>query len=103
MIIPKEMREDFDWCETCEFLGDGKYILRLCWENGHLRWKREYQNDLKHGEDITWWSNGNKRCEVYYRNGRLHGKYIVYNKNEIKHIDKEYKDGILIRSHPRRS
>ena len=71
MIIPEEMREDFGWHQTCELLGDGKYILRRYWENGQPAWKEEYQNGRRHGRAILWWEDGNKRWEDEWKNGKF--------------------------------
>ena len=71
MIIPEEMRGDFDWAKTCEFLGDGKYILCRCWRNGRPAWKEEYQNNQKHGLSFGWHKNGQPRWKEEYQNGKL--------------------------------
>jgi len=76
MIIPEEMRKDFRWATSCEFLGDGKYILRDYRENGNKRWEDEYQNGQLHGRSIDWKRDGNKLCEQEYNNGKLHRKVI---------------------------
>ena len=124
MLIPEEMRGDFDWAETCEFLGDGRYILREYWKNGWLgwkteyqngqrhgkdiywwwkngnkRWEREYQNDQRHGKDIYWWENGNKLWETEYQNGQLHGRSFGWRESGIKHLENEYQNGKLIKRH----
>jgi len=69
MIIPKEMRKDFDYSHTCEFLGDGKYILRGYWENGNKHWEAEYQNGLLHGFNLGWYKNGRLHWKIKHQNG----------------------------------
>jgi len=99
MIIPEEMRRDFNWCNTCEFLGDGRYILREYWGNGQPRWKIEYQNGRLHGKAILWWENGNKRWEDEYQNGQRHGKDICWCENGDKRWEDEWENGKLIREY----
>ena len=70
MIIPKEMREDFGLANTCEILGDGKYILRNYYESGQLCWKEEYRNGQQHGFDLGWYENGQMWWKEEYQNGR---------------------------------
>jgi len=76
MYIPEDMRRDFDWAKTCEFLGDRKYILYRYWKNGHLYRKTEYQNGLKHGLDLSWYPDGQPDWKVEYQNGRLIKRHL---------------------------
>ena len=123
MYIPGEMHRDFNYAETCEFLGDGKYILRDYWKNGHLYWKREYhngqihgtnlgwhengqphwkaeyQNGLVHGLYLGWWENGNKRWEDEYQDGQQHGRTVEWNKSGYLYREEEYQNGQLIKRH----
>jgi len=71
MIIPEEMRKDFYGADTCEFLGDRKYILRLYWENGNKRWEIGCKNEYAHGRYIRWCKKGYKSWETEYLNGKL--------------------------------
>ena len=76
MIIPEEMRRDFDWTNTCEFLGDGKYILRDYYNNGNKYYKAEYRNGQQHGESILWLMNGKKWHHYKHQDGELIGSMI---------------------------
>ena len=76
MLIPEEMREDFGWAETCEFLeASGKYVLRSYWGNGRLGWKTEYQNSRRHGVSLGWFENGQLNWKCEYQNGNRVRKY----------------------------
>ena len=97
MIIPKEMRRDFDWFNTCEFLGDGRCILRYYWENGQLHREIEYRNGLRHGKNIYWWKNGDKCWETQYQNGQKHGKSLCWYENGNKEGEAQYQNGKLVR------
>ena len=123
MIIPEEMRGDFNDAETCEFLGDGKCILRRYWENGQTRWKKEYQNGKSHrlslgwykngqqwwktewqngklhGVALGWWENGHTRWKIEYQNGLKHGVALGWYKNGQQWWKTEYKNGKLIKDH----
>jgi len=95
MIIPEEMRRDFDWAKTCEFLGDGKYILRRYWEHGHPSWKEEYQNGQKHGLSFGWYENGHPYRKKEYQNGQLHGLSVWYYENGHPECKTEFQNGQL--------
>ena len=123
MIIPEEMRKDFNWATSCEFLGDGRCILRRYWENGRLFRKTEYQNGKRHGLDFCWhedgqqwweteckdglkhglsawyYENGQQWEEAEYQNGLKHGLYLGWHKNGRLMWKQEYKNGKLIKRH----
>jgi len=45
MIIPEEICEDFGWFDTCEFLGDGKYILRSYHTYSYIVWETKWESE----------------------------------------------------------
>jgi len=98
MIIPEEMHRGFSWYDTCEFLGDGKYILRDYYKNGSPRRKEEYQNEQQHGFDLGWWPSGRPYWKIEYQNRLRHGYTIYWDESGNKYIDEEYKNGRWIRS-----
>ena len=73
MIIPEDMRGYFGWADTCEFLGDGRYILRGYYECGQLHREVEYRNGKLHGMDIGWHKNGRLWWKMEYQNGESVG------------------------------
>jgi len=94
MIIPNDMGIDFYTSScTCEFLGDGRCMLRGYLRNGGIDWTAEYQNGQKHGKYIVWYSTGGKWYEQDYKNGQRHGKYMEWDKNGKKDIRTDYKNG----------
>jgi len=84
MIIPKEMRRDYYWFETCELIGDGKYILRYYWSNGNKHWEAYYQNDQRHGKYICWKQNGDRYREEEWSNGHQNNIVIICIKEKLK-------------------
>jgi len=122
MMIPKEMRKDFGWAHTCEFLDDGKYILRCYYKGGHLyyktaykndqlhgfnlgwyengkpAWKAEFQNGLEYGAGLGWWESGQQWWEVEYQNGWRHGLNLRWYENGHLRWKKEYQNGELVRT-----
>jgi len=122
MIIPEEMRKDFGWAHTCEFLDDGKYILRCYYKGGHrqretecqngqrhgldfywykdgqLYWKIEYQNGQSHGVGLGWWESGQPKWKTEFQNNLKHGFSIGWHENGQQWWEAEYKNGVLIRN-----
>jgi len=97
MIIPEEMRDSF-WCaETCEFLGDGKYILYRYYKNGQLHHRIEYQNNQLHGLYIGWYEDGSRRWQSEYQNNQLHGLSIGWYEDGDLLWKEEWKNGKLVR------
>ena len=100
MIIPKEMRKGFDWSNTCEFLGGGKYILRCYYKGGQLYWKREYQNGQRHGLSFGWWwRNGQSAWKAEYQNGLRHVFNFGWYSDGRSMWKEEYQNGKLIKRH----
>jgi len=95
MIIPEEMCGDFLRDNTCEFLGDRKYIIRSYYENGRPARKAEYQNGLRHGLSIGWRENGDKYWEREYQNDQRYRKYIGWHTNGNKYWEDEYQNDQL--------
>jgi len=93
MIIPEEMREDFGWHQTCELLGDGKYILRRYWKSGNKLWEKECQNNQQHGQSMGWYESGNRHWKIEYQNGLIHGKETWWSGDGIKWYEAEYENG----------
>ena len=98
MIIPEEMCGDFGWEETCEFLGDGKYIFRRYCENGQPRLKVDCQNGQRHGFSLGWWKDGQPKWKTEYQNGLRHGKDTWWCKDGSKWVEAEYQNGEFIRN-----
>jgi len=96
MIIPKEMYQDCNWTETCEFFGDGKYVLRGYWKNGQPYCKREYQNNQEYGLSLGWWENGQLYWKEAWENGQRHGLSLGWWENGQLYWKTEYQNGELI-------
>ena len=97
MIVPEEMHGDFNYGETCEFLGDGKYILRDYYESGQLCWKAEYQNGQRHGLDLGWWESGQQWWKEEWQNNQQHGLSIEWLEDGKKRLKEEWENGKLIK------
>ena len=98
MIIPEEMRKDFGRVNTCELLGDGRYILRGYYKNGQTAWKIEYQNGLQHRFSLGWHENGHQKWRVEYQNGQPHGKSIGWREDGVKWREDEWQNGRFVRN-----
>lgn len=59
---------------------DGKKEGEWKWyfEDGGIKEISHWENDLPHGEAITFYRNGNKRSEASWERGRLHGVYRTF-------------------------
>jgi len=100
MMIPEEMHKDFDLYQTCEFLGDCRYILREYHKNGKLYRRAEHQNDQRHGKWISCYKSGQLMVEMEYRCDLRHGMEFRYWGDERPAWEKEWENGKLIRSAP---
>ena len=81
---------------TCEFLGNGRYIIRSYYNiklyANKLYAKKEYKNNLLNGLSLGWHENGQRRCRVEFRDGRK-GSTVHYYRNgrpEWKHQYNKY-------------
>jgi len=120
IIIPKDMAGDFELSDTCEPLGDGRYVLRDYRECGQLYWqteylngrrdgldcswrdsgklwmRQEYKNGKFHGHSVVWYRNGQKKWEAWYENNRLHGTFNEWHEDGSVKVKTEYKHGTQV-------
>lgn len=72
--------EYYEWHEKGNF-----------YPNSRLKIYVNYTNGLKNGNYLEWWQNGIIRIKAYYKNDVLDGEYLVFNKDgsrseEIRYI-----------------
>ena len=80
MIIPDDLTDGLmknGWNYTCEFLGDGNYIIRE-YEYETQRVEEWYYRDVLHGPFLLWNRHGVKIVEDYFKYNNLHGQSINY-------------------------
>jgi antitoxin component YwqK of YwqJK toxin-antitoxin module len=53
------------------------------------------EDNLKHGESITYWENGKPSDILTYNNGILHGSHKMFYASGKPLLDASYKDGLL--------
>ena len=99
MYVPNCMMEYYDsFSSTCEFLENGRYILRGYYEDGSKHYKDEFKYDERDGKYIEWYENGNKHYEMTFRDGKLNGKRFMWRESGYNELCEEHKDGKLIRT-----
>ena len=51
------------------------------WDNGQLKYKYQYLNEKRNGEQLIYYSNGKLHYKYQYLNGEQHGEQLSYRDN----------------------